>query len=73
MGDFNARTGTPNDYVELDNIGRPVNGLLPQSYSEDKVLPKRYNIDRNTNAQGQTLLDLCIESKLRILNGRIIR
>ena len=72
MGDFNARTGIPNDYVELDNIGRPVNGLLPQSYSEDKVLPKRYNIDRNTNVQGQTLLDLCIESKLRMLNGRIM-
>ena len=39
---------------------------------EDLLLPKRFNIDKIINEQGQHLLDLCIETRLRILNGRFI-
>jgi hypothetical protein len=39
-------------------------------YSVDTEPPKRNNQDKGTNARGSELLDLCISSGLRILNGR---
>ena len=72
MGDFNARTGTSNDFIDLDMVSRVEDDILPPSYLEDKVLPMRSNVDKHMNVQGQNLLDLCIESKLRIVNGRIM-
>ena len=72
MGDFNARTGVLNDYVELDETARLDLDLLPSDYLEDIVLPTRLNVDQIVNDQGKYLLDMCIESKLRILNGRIL-
>ena len=72
MGDFNARTGVANDYIELDHICQADEGILPSDYLEDSLLPKRFNIDQIINEQGQHLLDLCIEAKLRILNRRFV-
>lgn len=71
MGDFNARTGRLNDFVELDETTRLDYDLLPSNYLEDIDLPSRQNVDQIVNDQGKYLLDICIESKLRILNGRI--
>ena len=72
MGGFNARTGTLNEFVELDQLSHVECDLLPSHYLEDTGLPFRQNVDKVINDQGKQLLDTCIESKLRILNGRMI-
>ena len=71
MGDFNARNGSLNDFVELDELSRPAHDCI-SNYLEDIILPSRQNVDQIVNNQRKYLLDTCIESKLRILNGRII-
>ena len=67
MGDFNARTGIADDFIELDHICQADEAILPSDYLEDLLLPKRFNVDKIINEQGQHLLDLCIETRLRIL------
>ena len=52
MGNFNARTGVSNNFVELDNICQADKGILPTDYLEDLLLPKRFNIDTFINEQG---------------------
>ena len=71
MGDFNARTGSANDHVELDEITDLDYDLLPSNYLADINIPHRQNLDQIVNEQGMLLLEFCIETKLRILNGRI--
>ena len=71
MGDFNARTGSLNDFVELDETTTVDYDLLPSNYLEDIDLSSRQNVDQTVNVKGKHLLDICIESKLQILNGRI--
>ena len=67
-GDFNARTGIRNDFVENDSDF--INDLLPDDYEVDQPLP-RFSEDRVCNEYGLGLLDLCKSSGLRILNGRV--
>jgi hypothetical protein len=45
--------------------------LLPDNYIEDKYL-HRNCIDKVCNTQDQGLLNLCVASQLRILNGRFM-
>lgn len=75
MGDFNGRTGKLLDYIELDDTSNLLNldgnFYLPPNYTSDIVLPKRNNLDVEINEQGRGLIEFCIETKLRILNGRI--
>jgi hypothetical protein len=69
MGDLNARTGTENDFIENDSddhIG------MENFYTADVEPPKRNNQDKGTNARGPQLLDMCVSTGLRILNGRIV-
>ena len=66
-GDFNSRGRTRDDFIiesenELD--------YLPQDCEIDSITSIRKNQDISINEYGQQLLDLCIASKLRILNGR---
>jgi hypothetical protein len=72
MGDYNSRTSTLIDYVELDgNInGTDHINLLPETYTNDIKLKSRNNSDKEINEQGKHLIDLCIETKLRMLNVR---
>ena len=72
MGDMNARTGNSDDYVRDDSFF-PGNdsALLPDNYICDLDI-ERYNNDTTLNKPGKLLLEICIESKLRILNGRSI-
>ena len=68
LSDFNVRTGTLNDFIENDTHG-PV---LPNDiYHLDEHCPKRNNADYTVNKVGGEILRLCIENRLRILNGRI--
>ena len=55
MGDFNARTGEMNDFVDFDD-------------NED-MLPVRKNKDKKVNTNGRLLTELCKTCDMRIVNG----
>ena len=67
-GDFNSRTSDMPDFVTndvyLDYLP------LPDDYEIDVNLP-RFSQDNCVNNNGSLLIDMCIQSGLRILNGRI--
>ena len=67
LGDINARTSQHLDHVYNDS-----DKLIPEliSYDIDDNMPVRYNQDKILNDRGTTILDLCISSGLRIVNGR---
>ena len=67
-GDFNARTGSLPDYVTVDSDSHIP---LPPDYIADEPIP-RISEDKKIYSYGRELLELCIASQLRILNGRII-
>jgi exonuclease III len=70
MGDFNARTGTLDDY---DNDSNVVDGLhVPETSVGVDYLPSRQNCDQIINTRGKLLLELCQATEHRILNGRFI-
>ena len=68
-GDFNARTADKPDYVELDNITYLP---LPENYTAD-TNTKRASQDAKApvTEYGHKLLNLCIATGLRIMNGRL--
>lgn len=68
-GDFNARTADRADFVEYDNnLHVPV----PQQYTIDGSTICRVTQDlKQPNSNGHSLLELCMASDLRIVNGRV--
>ena len=65
-GDFNSKIGTKADFIveyrkDLD--------FLP-GYELDTFTTHRNNEDVSLNSFGEQLIQLCIASKLRVLNGR---
>ncbi len=78
-GDFNARTSTHPDFVEFDGVDGHV--PLPDDYIADEPTMGnaaggfnhvRASCDKvNPNDYGYKLLDLCKETGLRIVNGRV--
>jgi hypothetical protein len=74
IGDFNSRTGQNPDFIEKDSSQiNDYDGvdLLPPDYVTDTEL-KRVNQDCIINSHGENMLDLCLSSRLRILNGRFL-
>ena len=70
--DFNCRTGEHADHIINDTLfNRADNNILPETYTCDKELV-RTNCDKTINLQGKLLLETCIGTKLRILNGRYL-
>jgi exonuclease III len=70
-GDFNAYTKEELDYIQSDDK----DAFLPSDsdYFPDKMCIRRKNIDKKQpNNHGKDLLDLCIQAKLRIANGRTL-
>ena len=67
-GDFNSRIGVQSDFI---TEGEKDLNYLPQGYQLDCILSNRNNKDPSMNEYGRQLLDLCIETKLRVLNGRV--
>ena len=67
-GDLNARIGKLNDYVSFDD-GRHIEAL-PNDYVGDNTLP-RITSDESVNDNGNLLIDFCIQTGLRIANGRV--
>ena len=71
-GDFNCRTGEHADHIINDTLfNRADNNILPETYTCDKELVRK-NCDKTINSQGKLLLETCIGTKLRILNGRFL-
>ena len=66
MGDFNARTGTENDFIveEHNNFVPDDNFPLPRQVSNRK------SFDSHINEHGKYLIEMCKSLDLRILNGR---
>ena len=62
------RCATLPDYVEFDNN----NGfdVLPDDYVADDSLPSRVSEDPIINQYGRSLIDMCRQTGLRIMNGR---
>ena len=57
MGDFNARTGTLIDYIDIND--------------EDEQVPPRFNKDSKINTKGRLLKDLCKTTEMVLINGRL--
>ena len=62
-GDFNARTGTLDDFTHVD-------AFLNEGNLSTITVSKRFSRDLNTNCYGTSLVELCIENNLFALNGR---
>ena len=74
IGDFNSRTADKPDFIlndstKINNLDG--HDLLPENYKPDTEL-HRINQDHTINIQGNNLLELCLSSRLRILNGRFL-
>jgi exonuclease III len=69
LGDLNSRTGTHEDFVTNIMLDRFVD--LPLQSELPTNLPKRCNDDKTVNTFGLNLLNLCKESDLFIVNGRL--
>ena len=67
MGDTNGRTSDLADFIENDSDQYIP---LPHDYELDMLMKKRHNVDKIANSHGQNLINLCIASRMRILNGR---
>ena len=80
MGDFNARTGPKNDYVQPDRFLSQHCGLEQMADEGYEILNNfnishipfaRQNDDSVTNCYGNQILDFCKNTNLFILNGRL--
>lgn len=66
-GDLNCRTGREEDYIINDNN----NHYLPlYDYQSDGTIPSRKSMDSVVTTRGRQLNELCIQTSLKILNGR---
>ena len=72
LGDFNSRTGSGLDFLpEEDNSN--ISAAQSSLYDNDsRGTVERGNLDRGKNPYGKKLLDLCIDTPLRILKGRTL-
>lgn len=69
FGDYNSRTSTLPDFVANDN-GMYMT-MLPDDYTDDSEFQRRSQDQGHVNNNGLLLLDLCKQTGLRILNGRV--
>ncbi|CAG2240181.1 unnamed protein product [Mytilus edulis] len=71
-GDLNARVSNHLDFIsDENNIHDDLLNLLPDDYLGDSHI-YRNSLDKVLNPHGKQLIDLCIASRLRILNGRFV-
>ena len=68
-GDLNARNCNLKDFITHDS-GDHI--LLYYDYSSDLDINVRHSMDRVVSTMGRQLIEICIQSGLRILNGRIL-
>ena len=69
-GDLNARTGSQVlDFINDDQLLDKIPGF--ENFSPDQNLLVRYSMDEVLTTRGKNLNEICIQSGLRILNGRV--
>ncbi|CAG2193381.1 unnamed protein product [Mytilus edulis] len=74
MGDLNAHINENDlDFISSDHV-KSLQDILPNSYLADNVQYRRYCTKKNikTDEYGKRVLELCISSRSRILNGRTL-
>jgi exonuclease III len=71
LGDLNARSATLSDYIE-DDSDKYCSDSEKCHYLVDVNLGARHSQDSVTNNRGQKLADLCIQCRMRIVNGRTL-
>lgn len=72
IGDLNSRISNRNDFIENESDFKDsLSNFLPDNYTTDFNI-HRNSMDKVFNTQGQSLIDLCIASQLRVLNGRFV-
>jgi hypothetical protein len=68
-GDFNGKTNTNNDFVlDYQDNHSPVNDIV--TYNFDVPLVRKNQDKHLMDNQGETFLNLCKNTRMRILNGR---
>ncbi|CAC5358915.1 unnamed protein product [Mytilus coruscus] len=70
LGDFNARTGNLEDFISNNDDDYNDYVPVPEEYESDKIKQSRLSNDNKFCSRGEELLDMCISSRIRILNGR---
>ena len=73
LGDLNAHISNADfDFVVGDSVD-VMHDFLPVNYNLDNMhLTRNTETKQATNEYGKNILDLCISSQLRILNGRTV-
>ena len=70
-GDFNARIGQVADFINEEKSGHESYIPLPDDYTPQD-LPRRNSMDKTTNSYKKPFLDLLLNNKMHILNGRTL-
>jgi hypothetical protein len=70
MGDFNGRVGKLTDYIQNDSADHIP--TVQDDYIPDKPIKDRHFYDCKSDSRGREIRDLCICTKMRILNGRTL-
>jgi len=69
-GDFNARTATLLDTLDISDLCELLQALELAKIKQPNVVATRQNRDVSVGGWGHELLDLCCDTGLLILNGR---
>ncbi|CAC5395242.1 unnamed protein product [Mytilus coruscus] len=69
FGDFNARTGNLEDFISNNDDDYNDYVPVPEEYESNKIKQSRLSNDKSCS-RGKELLNMCISSRIRILNGR---
>jgi hypothetical protein len=71
-GDFNARKGGLQDFIQNDDMNDNFNECpVPPNYTPDKPII-RNQLDKISNDHGNLLISLCKDMQLKLLNGRFL-
>lgn len=73
VGDLNARCSTISDHIRQDsNSNACYDDDDEHTYIIDTNIGTRYNQDPTVTNRGSKLTDLCVQCRIRILNGRTL-
>ena len=72
IGDINARCGTRSDTLRDSYIfEKYIRNIDNTDYTlPHSVIPERYSMDSTCNSSGLKLLDICLSTDIKIVNGR---
>ena len=82
VGDMNARTGSLSDYVIIEKCILEKTGFICENATSEllcdedtliksNVTPHRVNMDKKSDNRGRKLIEMCKNTGLLIVNGRI--